>query len=218
MNKIIAFANQKGGVGKTTLCILFADYLAWKKKGVVLLDADDQRSVTTKREKDVEFFGEEPPYEVQHVGIQDVDYMQRLMANARQIDGTVIIDCPGNVRDDGLLPVFTQADAIIIPFEYEDICLEATTDFVNLLNTIKQKVGGSAKYIFVPNKLQSSFGTAAEVSMWKQCASMYGMVGKVMPKVPQRANLKRIDTYDITPSQREILRATFEGIIKELSI
>ena len=140
MNKIIAFANQKGGVGKTTLCILFADYLAWKKKGVVLLDADDQRSVTTKREKDVEFFGEEPPYEVQHVGIQDVDYMQRLMANARQIDGTVIIDCPGNVRDDGLLPVFTQADAIIIPFEYEDICLEATTDFVNLLNTIKQKV------------------------------------------------------------------------------
>ena len=70
MNKIIAFANQKGGVGKTTLCILFADYLAWKKKDVVLLDADDQRSVTTKREKDVEFFGEEPPYEVQHVGIQ----------------------------------------------------------------------------------------------------------------------------------------------------
>ena len=94
----------------------------------------------------------------------------------------------------------------------------AGREYVNLLNTIKQKVGGSAKYIFVPNKLQSSFGTAAEVSMWKQCASMYGMVGKVMPKVPQRANLKRIDTYDITPSQREILRATFEGIIKELNI
>lgn len=52
MNKIIAFANQKGGVGETTLCILFSNYLTWKKKGVVLLDADDQRSVTTKREKE----------------------------------------------------------------------------------------------------------------------------------------------------------------------
>lgn len=27
-----------------------------------------------------------------------------------------------------------------------------------------------------------------------------------------------MDTYDITPSQREILRTTFEGIIKELNI
>ena len=42
MNKIIAFANQKGGVGKTTLCILFADYLAWKKKGVVMLTISGQ--------------------------------------------------------------------------------------------------------------------------------------------------------------------------------
>lgn len=74
-------------------------------------------------------------------------------------------------EDDGLLPVFTQADAIVIPFEYEDICLEATTDFVNLLNTIKQKVGGSAKYIFVPNKLQSSFEQYQKVncriSFWR---------------------------------------------------
>ena len=30
-NKIVVFANQKGGVGKSTLCILFANYLAWKK-------------------------------------------------------------------------------------------------------------------------------------------------------------------------------------------
>jgi chromosome partitioning protein len=27
-NKTIAFANQKGGCGKTTLCTLFADYLS----------------------------------------------------------------------------------------------------------------------------------------------------------------------------------------------
>lgn len=35
-NRIVVFANQKGGVGKSTLCMLFADYLAWKSKMSVL--------------------------------------------------------------------------------------------------------------------------------------------------------------------------------------
>ena len=36
-NKKIVFANQKGGVGKSTLCILFANYLAAKGRDVVSL-------------------------------------------------------------------------------------------------------------------------------------------------------------------------------------
>ena len=42
-NKIIVFANQKGGVGKTTLCIMFAHYLHSLGKNVYVIDADQQR-------------------------------------------------------------------------------------------------------------------------------------------------------------------------------
>ena len=35
-NKKIVFANQKGGVGKSTLCILFANYLAARVRMYVL--------------------------------------------------------------------------------------------------------------------------------------------------------------------------------------
>ena len=36
MNKIILFANIKGGVGKTTLCATFANYLRMDGKKVVV--------------------------------------------------------------------------------------------------------------------------------------------------------------------------------------
>ena len=54
MGKIVLYTNVKGGVGKTTLCGIFATYLANIGRNVAVVDADLQQSLFRHRKRDLQ--------------------------------------------------------------------------------------------------------------------------------------------------------------------
>lgn len=218
-NKKIVFANQKGGVGKSTLCILFANYLAWKKQEVCIIDTDLQKTIKMQRKKDLELYPEtEEPYEVQDFDVQEPELMQQLMDSASQTDGYVLFDSPGNVSEDGLVPIFTNADYIVCPYEYEEKTLDSTGTFVQVINALRQATPEmTAKLFFVPNRIDVRIGTADELRMWKQTDAIFKQLGSVTPRITARASLKRINTLEITAQQREAVKQAFDFMIRRIN-
>lgn len=217
-NKKIVFANQKGGVGKSTLCILFANYLAFKRKPVCIIDTDLQKTILMQRQKDAEIYqGVEEPYSVQDFDVSEPEVMQQLMDSASEVDGYVLFDSPGNVSEDGLVPLFANADYIICPYEYEDKTLDSTGTFVQVINMLKaHNPEMHAEIFFVPNRIDPRIGTSDEQRMWNETNEIFQQIGKVTPVVNSRATLKRINTFELLATQRQAVQGAFDYMLKRM--
>src|ERR1700733_8279597 len=101
---VIIIGNQKGGSGKSTLTLMLANYLAIAKKcRVTVIDMDYQQSIIQKYEK-AKVLENAEPYPVMAAGLEDYPVMQEVIS--ANPDDIALIDLPGKLDDDGLIPVF----------------------------------------------------------------------------------------------------------------
>ena len=107
MSKVVLFSNIKGGVGKTTLCAHFSEYLNEKGMSVSAADADIQASLTRHREREIEADPEHAvSWEIVKLNTLDAGKLKADMKKLRQKDGIVVIDCPGNLNDNNLAIIY----------------------------------------------------------------------------------------------------------------
>ena len=199
MNKtiIITFANQKGGVGKTTLCTLFANYLVAKGKSVIVVDCDGQQTIYEKRQADRKKYSDEQvKYNIQAFSIANIDNVRNLMKNLRQMPGVVLIDAPGNLAQQGLIPLFAQTDYIVCPYQYEITSINST--------------------VVVVNKFDKRYGTEGEKKLWTTTDEKLSMFGSVTPKIDQKAEMQRYNTMGLMFSQKSIVGPAFDHIYNEI--
>ena len=213
MNKFILFSNIKGGVGKTTLSAHFTEYLAEHEYPVAAGDADLQASLSRHRERDVKEDPKRPlPWEVIKLNTFDGEKVKAVVKKLKQVDGIIVVDCPGNLNDNNLSILFEAADFIVVPMAFDVDTIDATNIFINVV-----KKRSKAKLLFLPNRINVSEGRAQDLAIRDKDIKDLNKVGKVMPRIKQSVVIKRYTTiYPLDMYQYMTLEEPFEAIIKEI--
>ena len=213
MNKFILFSNIKGGVGKTTLSAHFTEYLAEHEYPVAAVDADLQASLSRHRERDVKEDPKRPlPWEVIKLNTFDGEKVKAVVKKLKQVEGIIVVDCPGNLNDNNLSILFEAADFIVVPMAFDIDTIDATNIFINVV-----KKRSKAKLLFLPNRINVSEGRAQDLAIRDKDIKDLNKVGKVMPRIKQSVVIKRYTTiYPLDMYQYMTLEEPFEAIIKEI--
>lgn len=138
--------------------------------------------------------------------------MKAVVKKLKQVDGIIVVDCPGNLNDNNLSILFEAADFIVIPMAFDIDTIDATNIFINVV-----KKRSKAKLLFLPNRINVSEGRAQDLIIQEKNIKDLNKVGKVMPRIKQSVVIKRYTTiYPLDMYQYMALEEPFEAIIKEI--
>ena len=126
MGKIITFANQKGGSGKTTLSANLAVFWANSNYKVAVIDSDAQQSLTYWLEARKKYYREEP------TGIDSYPFdVRKLEDDLKQIKrkyNFIIIDSPPSITFD-TVQIIRSSDKVFVPVQPTPLYLMPTVPF-----------------------------------------------------------------------------------------
>jgi len=207
---VIAFANQKGGVGKSTLCLSLANYWASQGLPVHVVDTDLQKSLVKIREDELKHYPQRIPL---------FDIEENLLCNfmtevsqRRSSDRHQLIDLPGTYEK-GIVEVVKHSDAIIVPFQYEDSVLNTTSQFGTYLDIIVARHRGiDRKIIYVPNAVNFSIGRKEDIEYWNAWKSAIESVALLSPPIPLRVCMQRRSTIFLSNEERACVEDCFDYI------
>jgi chromosome partitioning protein len=202
---VIIIGNQKGGAGKSTLTILLANYLTVIKDYVVtVLDMDYQKSIYTLYEK-AKILENPEPYEVIEVELEYFPTIHKVLS--KQNSRIILIDLPGKLDDNALIPVYQGADLVLIPFTYDAMTYDSTVVF----SIVMKKINPDVKFVYVPSRIKTSVKYETKQDVDKE----FKEFGTITESITEKIDFQRVTTQNTPLSLYSTITPIFESIIND---
>ena len=208
---IITFATQKGGTGKTTLAIAFANYIfSISERKINVFDFDYQKSFFHKWKED-ELLHIPKLYDVEIIGEEEqqpFSDFEALIA-LKENEDINLFDLAGTL-DAKYSDLLIYSDFIVIPFEYSDVSAKSTLVFVNFLGLLESQ----AERVFIRSKYDKGYKYLNQEGMDSEIIK-YGKLLK--NPVFKRNCLQTIDTRKLTYEQKYAVKNPFNELIEYIN-
>lgn len=142
---IYGLTNSKGGVGKTTIAVHLAAWLAKKKRTVIFIDADPQRSASQ--------WISELGLPIRLEALCDPEEIIHRAAKLAADANDLVIDGPAGLSAT-TRAIMLRADRVFLPCGPSILDLRAASQAVALLREAQKTRKGLPKGVLIPNKLQ----------------------------------------------------------------
>ena len=211
MRRIILFTNIKGGVGKTSCCALFAQYLCENGYSVKVLDADIQASLSRHRERELAANPDAViPWEVSTVDTS----LQSSIEEAMKFDGIVLFDMPGTLNAANLDLLYKAADLAVVPISYDFDTIDATGIFIKVIKRVKD-----IQLVFLPNRINTTENRADDMKQREETVKILGRIGRVTPRIKQSVVIKRYSTISaLDKYQKAAVEHAFNAIVEHIKL
>ncbi|MDR1544667.1 MAG: ParA family protein [Prevotellaceae bacterium] len=185
--KILSFANQKGGEGKSALTKLTAGALSMAPFNlkVLVIDADTQGSIIAHRNRDIATLGEdyEFPYKVEFSFPEKLPKLITTIKQQGKYD-VVLIDMPGRGYGDDINVLLSCLDIAIIPIAKGDEDTDASLDFLENLkqhNDERKKAKYPKLNLYILyNKFDNTANAKASVEIFEAIKEEFGIEEKIL--------------------------------------
>ncbi len=199
--QVIAIANPKGGVGKSTLATNLAGWLAHRGHSVMLGDTDRQHS--SRR-----WLGRRPP-ELPVIRGWDLEEPDR----AKVPEGTthIVLDTPAALHGKRLDGLMKLVDKILIPLQPSEFDIASTESFLGTLRA--HSSGADVEVALVANRAREGTLSMDELRTYLDSvqAPVLGQVRDAQLYV-QLAG-KGLTLWDIPPGRVEQHRAQWQPVL-----